>query len=126
LNDSPTPSSDFMTKSSFTSLNSLLEETNTFDNSLPEFETFCFDLEEISSGSTTTHFDISLPEYEAFYDEHVKKISGGIFLEMRRLMPKDFVFKSSFPQLHIGNHVSKSNQTNVYLMAYFINDLRWT
>nr|GFB56662.1 hypothetical protein [Tanacetum cinerariifolium] len=31
------------TKSSFTSLNSLLEETNTSDNSLPEFETFCFD-----------------------------------------------------------------------------------
>nr|GFD43684.1 hypothetical protein [Tanacetum cinerariifolium] len=38
------------TKSSSTSLNSLLEETNTFDNSLPEFETFSFDVEEISSG----------------------------------------------------------------------------
>nr|GEU56316.1 hypothetical protein [Tanacetum cinerariifolium] len=60
LNDNPTPSSDFMTKSSFTSLNSLLEETNTFDNSLPKFETFCFDLEEISSGSTTTLSDSSL------------------------------------------------------------------
>nr|GFA72308.1 hypothetical protein [Tanacetum cinerariifolium] len=77
LNDNPTPSSDLMTKSSFTSLNSLLEKTNTFDNSLPEFETFCFDLEEISSGSTTTHSDISLLEYEAFYDDHVKEISGG-------------------------------------------------
>nr|GEW43194.1 hypothetical protein [Tanacetum cinerariifolium] len=60
LKDNPTPSSDFMTKSSSTSLNFLLEETNTFDNSLPEFETFCFDLEEISSGSTTTHSDSSL------------------------------------------------------------------
>nr|GEY26405.1 hypothetical protein [Tanacetum cinerariifolium] len=39
LNDNPTPSSNFITKSSSTSLNSLLEETNTFDNSLPEFET---------------------------------------------------------------------------------------
>nr|GEV22485.1 hypothetical protein [Tanacetum cinerariifolium] len=77
LNDNPTPSSDFMTKSSFTSLNSFLEETNTFDNSLPEFETFCFDLEEISSGSTTTHSDISLLEYEAFNDDHVKDISSG-------------------------------------------------
>nr|GEX52119.1 hypothetical protein [Tanacetum cinerariifolium] len=65
------------TKSSSTSLNSLLEETNTFDNSLPEFETFCFDVEEISSGSTTTHLDISLPEYESFYDDHVKEISSG-------------------------------------------------
>nr|GEU74453.1 hypothetical protein [Tanacetum cinerariifolium] len=53
LNDNPTPSSDFMTKSSSTSLNSFLEETNTFDNSLPEFKIFCFDLKEISSGSTT-------------------------------------------------------------------------
>nr|GEY90258.1 zinc finger, CCHC-type [Tanacetum cinerariifolium] len=64
-------------KSSSTSLNSLLEETNTFDNSLLEFETFCFDVEEISSGSTTTHPDISLPEYEVFYDDHVKEISSG-------------------------------------------------
>nr|GEU55645.1 hypothetical protein [Tanacetum cinerariifolium] len=65
------------TKSSSTSLNSLLKETNTFDNSLTEFETFCFDVEEISSGSTTTHPDISLPEYEAFHDAHVKEISSG-------------------------------------------------
>nr|GEZ73257.1 reverse transcriptase domain-containing protein [Tanacetum cinerariifolium] len=34
-------SSDLKTKSFFTSLNSLLEETNTFDNSLPEFESEC-------------------------------------------------------------------------------------
>nr|GEX31173.1 hypothetical protein [Tanacetum cinerariifolium] len=77
LNANPTPSSDCKTKSSSTSLNSLLEETNTFYNSLPEFETFCFDVEEISSGSTTTSPDISLPEYEAFYDDHVKEISSG-------------------------------------------------
>nr|GEY85431.1 hypothetical protein [Tanacetum cinerariifolium] len=77
LNANPTPSSDWKTKSSSTSLNSLLEETNTFDNSLPEFETFCFDVEEISSGSTTTPPDISLPEYEVFHDDHVKEISSG-------------------------------------------------
>nr|GEZ58839.1 hypothetical protein [Tanacetum cinerariifolium] len=39
-------------------------------NSLPEFETFCFDVEEISSVSTTTHSDISLPEYDVFCDDH--------------------------------------------------------
>nr|GEV73680.1 hypothetical protein [Tanacetum cinerariifolium] len=33
-------SSDFKTKSSSTSLNSILEETNNFDNSLPKFTTF--------------------------------------------------------------------------------------
>nr|GEX05586.1 hypothetical protein [Tanacetum cinerariifolium] len=60
-------SSDF--KSSSTSLNSLLEETNTFDNSLLESNTLCFNVEKISSGSTTTRSDISLPEYEASYDD---------------------------------------------------------
>ncbi|GJX51108.1 hypothetical protein Tco_0277953 [Tanacetum coccineum] len=79
LKDNPTPSSDFVTKSSSTSLNFFLEETNTFDNSLPESETFCFNLEEISSGSTTTRFDYSLPGYEAFYfdDDHIEEKSSG-------------------------------------------------
>nr|GEZ32183.1 hypothetical protein [Tanacetum cinerariifolium] len=77
LNTNPTPSSDCKTKSSSTYLNSLLEETNTFDNSLSEFKTFCFGVEEISSGSTTTPPDISLPKYQAFYDDHVKEISSG-------------------------------------------------
>ncbi|GJX86466.1 hypothetical protein Tco_0337240 [Tanacetum coccineum] len=67
LKDNPIPSSDFVTKSSSTSLNFFLEETNTFDNSLPESETFCFNLEEISSGSPTSYSDLSLPDYEAFF-----------------------------------------------------------
>nr|GEZ49796.1 hypothetical protein [Tanacetum cinerariifolium] len=81
LKDNPTPSSELLTKSSFTSPKSFLEETNTFYNSLPEFENFYFDLEEISSGtfyfdddhikeissgSTTTHSDIFLSEYDSF------------------------------------------------------------
>nr|GFB62482.1 hypothetical protein [Tanacetum cinerariifolium] len=81
LKDNPTLSSDFVAKSSSTSLNFLLEETNSFDNSLPESETFCFNLEEISSeissDSATTPPDISLPEYEVFHDDHVKEISSG-------------------------------------------------
>ncbi|GKB96632.1 hypothetical protein Tco_0982769, partial [Tanacetum coccineum] len=61
----------------FTSLNLFLEETNTFDNSLTE--SFCFDLEENSSSSTTTHSDYSLPDYEAFYsdDDHIREKSSG-------------------------------------------------
>nr|GEV33522.1 hypothetical protein [Tanacetum cinerariifolium] len=79
LKDNPTLSSEFLTKSSSTSPKSFLDETNTFDNSLPEFENVYFDLEEISSGSTTTHSDISLPNYEAFYfhDDHIEEISSG-------------------------------------------------
>ncbi|GJR74048.1 hypothetical protein Tco_0086413 [Tanacetum coccineum] len=77
LKDNPAPSSDIMTKSSSISLNLFLEETNTFDNSL--IESFCFDLEENSSGSTTTRSDYSLPDYEAFYseDNHIKEKSSG-------------------------------------------------
>nr|GEX65521.1 hypothetical protein [Tanacetum cinerariifolium] len=79
LKDNPTPSSEFLTKSSSTSPKSFLEETNTFDNSLPKFENFYFDLEKISSGSTTTHSDISLSDYKAFYfhDDHIEEISSG-------------------------------------------------
>nr|GEZ19799.1 hypothetical protein [Tanacetum cinerariifolium] len=79
LKDNPTPSSEFSTKSSSTSPTPFLEGTNTFHNSLPKFENFCFDLEEISSGSTTTHSDLSLPEYEAFsfYDDHIEEIRSG-------------------------------------------------
>nr|GFB04088.1 hypothetical protein [Tanacetum cinerariifolium] len=62
LKDNPTPSSEFLTKSSSTSPISFLEKTNTFDDSLSELENFCFDLEEISSGNTTIHFDISLSD----------------------------------------------------------------
>nr|GEZ68848.1 hypothetical protein [Tanacetum cinerariifolium] len=47
LKDNPTPSSEFLTKSSSTFPKSFLEETNTFHNSLLKFENFCFDLEEI-------------------------------------------------------------------------------
>ncbi|GJX83449.1 hypothetical protein Tco_0332930 [Tanacetum coccineum] len=67
LKDNPTPSSDFVTKSPSTSPNSFLEETNIFYNSLPETETFCFNLEEKSSGNPTSYTDLSLPDYEAFF-----------------------------------------------------------
>nr|GFB17907.1 hypothetical protein [Tanacetum cinerariifolium] len=52
-------SSDFKTKSSSTSLNSLLEETNNFDNSLPKFTTFSnvlFDAEYESDSSDDQSF----------------------------------------------------------------------
>nr|GEZ86320.1 hypothetical protein [Tanacetum cinerariifolium] len=75
LTDNPTPSSYCKTKSSSTSLNSLLEETNTSNNSLLEFENFYFyeafsfnddHIKEINGGSTTTRSDLSLSEYDSF------------------------------------------------------------
>ncbi|GJU18945.1 hypothetical protein Tco_1146911 [Tanacetum coccineum] len=75
----PTLSSDVVIKSTSTFPNLFLEETNTFDNSIPESETFCFNLEEISSGSPTTRSDLSLPDYKAFYvdNDHFKERSSG-------------------------------------------------
>ncbi|GKC19502.1 hypothetical protein Tco_1021652, partial [Tanacetum coccineum] len=67
LKDNPTPSFDFVTKSPSTSPNSFLEETNISYNSLPDSETFCFNLEERSSGNPTFYTDLSLPDYEAFF-----------------------------------------------------------
>ncbi|GKB07414.1 hypothetical protein Tco_0835698 [Tanacetum coccineum] len=79
LKDNPPLSSSFVTKSPSTFPNLFLEETNTFDNSLLESETFCFDFEENSSGSTTTRSDYSFPNYKAFYldDDHVEENSSG-------------------------------------------------
>ncbi|GKA96695.1 hypothetical protein Tco_0818790 [Tanacetum coccineum] len=76
LNGNLTPSSDLVVESlssfpiPFEDNDSLLEETDTLlsqiDDSFPEYETFCFNIEEKSSGSTTTHSDFSLPEYDLF------------------------------------------------------------
>nr|GEW69085.1 reverse transcriptase domain-containing protein [Tanacetum cinerariifolium] len=59
-------SSNFKTKSSSTSLNSLLEETNNFDYSLPEFTTFSnvlFDVEyESDSSNDQSCSDEDVPE----------------------------------------------------------------
>ncbi|GJS96540.1 reverse transcriptase domain-containing protein [Tanacetum coccineum] len=79
LRDNPTPSSDIVIKSTSTFSNLFLEETNTFDNSIPESETFRFNLEEISSGSPTTHSELSLPDFKAFYvdNDHFKEKSSG-------------------------------------------------
>ncbi|GKD53351.1 hypothetical protein Tco_1286738 [Tanacetum coccineum] len=76
LSGNTTPSSDTVVESlsllptPFGDSDSLLEEINTLlsysDESVPEYETFCFNIEEKSSGSTTTHSNFSLPEYDSF------------------------------------------------------------
>nr|GFC42232.1 hypothetical protein [Tanacetum cinerariifolium] len=63
--DNPTPYFEILTKSPSTSPKSFLEETNTFHNSLPEFENFYFDLGE-EFVDELTHI-ISPPEYDRFY-----------------------------------------------------------
>nr|GFC87517.1 hypothetical protein [Tanacetum cinerariifolium] len=55
-------SSDFKTKSSSTSLNSLLEETHNFDNSLPEFTTF-------SNDSCDAEYESDSSDDQSCFDE---------------------------------------------------------
>nr|GEU71741.1 reverse transcriptase domain-containing protein [Tanacetum cinerariifolium] len=65
-------------------VDSLVEETNIllshFSDSSPDYETFCFDIEEKSSGSTTSHSYHSLPVDESFcFDiDHTKEKSSDI------------------------------------------------
>ncbi|GKE45680.1 hypothetical protein Tco_1472964, partial [Tanacetum coccineum] len=99
LKDNPTPSSDFVTKSSSISPNFFLEETNTFDNSLPESETFCFNLEEISSGRPTSYSDLSLPDYEAFLCDS-ESDSGNITMDV---VGDIFDNPTREPRVHVPN-----------------------
>ncbi|GJX00526.1 hypothetical protein Tco_0184439 [Tanacetum coccineum] len=102
LRDNPTLSSDVLTKSTSTFSNLFLEETNTFDNSIPESETFRFNLEEISSsGSPTTHSKLSLPDYKAFYidnDRFKEKSSGSTTTQVDFSQYDSFIFDLSNDQ----------------------------
>nr|GEW79439.1 hypothetical protein [Tanacetum cinerariifolium] len=118
VKDNPTSSSKFLTKSSSTSPKSFLEETNTFDNSLSEFENFCFDLEEISSGSITTHSDISLPDFSlSEYDSFIFDLSNDQFPPTDR---SDFTHEEFADELaHI---ISSPEYDCFYLGIYPIQD----
>nr|GFB61202.1 hypothetical protein [Tanacetum cinerariifolium] len=86
LNDDP--SSDFQTKSSSTSLNSLLEETHTFDNSLPESTTFSkvlFDAECESDSSD----DQSCSDEDALEKIVLKPLSEEEIIPMKSLRTHD-------------------------------------
>ncbi|GKC41469.1 hypothetical protein Tco_1059191, partial [Tanacetum coccineum] len=98
LRDNPTPSSEVVIKSTSTFPNLFLEETNTFDNSIPESETFRFNLEEISSGSPTTRSDLSLPDYEAFYDHFKERSSGNTTTHVDFSQYDSFIFDLSNDQ----------------------------
>ncbi|GKA96890.1 hypothetical protein Tco_0818985 [Tanacetum coccineum] len=124
LKDNPTPSSDFVTKSSSTSLNLFLEETNTFDNSLPLSKTFFFNLEEICSGSPTTRSDYSLPDYEAFYNDHIEEISSGSPTTRSDYSLPDYeaFYNDHIEEISTGN---TTTQSDISLSKYdsFIFDL---
>nr|GEX72441.1 hypothetical protein [Tanacetum cinerariifolium] len=88
-------SSDSQTKSSSTSLNSLLEETNNFDNSLPEFTTFSkvsFDAECESDSSD----DQSCSDEEVLEKIVSKTLSEEEIIPMKSLRTHDSSLPISF------------------------------
>ncbi|GJR29765.1 hypothetical protein Tco_1105997 [Tanacetum coccineum] len=103
------------------SLNFFLEETNTFDNSSLESETFCFNLEEISSGSTTTHFDYSLPNYEAFYDHIKEKGSGSTTTHADFSQYDSFIFNLSIHPLPPADRSDLYHEEFVDELSYIIS-----
>ncbi|GKF39948.1 hypothetical protein Tco_0120009, partial [Tanacetum coccineum] len=124
LKDNPTPSSDFAIKSPSTFPNSFLEDTNTFDNSLTEYETFCFNLEEISSSSTTTHSDYSLLDYEAFYldDDHIKdKSSGNTTTHVDFSQYDSFIFDLSINLFHPADRSDLYHEEFANELAHIIS-----
>nr|GFB02564.1 hypothetical protein [Tanacetum cinerariifolium] len=64
LNDNPTP--DCVLNSSVLIPTFEESDNSLSDNFSPEFKTFCDHTEETRSGITTTHADDSLPEYDSF------------------------------------------------------------
>nr|GEW73173.1 hypothetical protein [Tanacetum cinerariifolium] len=66
LNDNPTPDLALKSSVSFPIFEESDNSLSLSDNSSPEFETFSDHMKETRSGSTTTHADNSLPEYDLF------------------------------------------------------------
>nr|GEW16616.1 hypothetical protein [Tanacetum cinerariifolium] len=66
LNDNPTPDRVLKSSSSFPILEKSDNSLSYSDNSLPKFETFSDHMEETRNGSTTTHANNSPPEYDSF------------------------------------------------------------
>ncbi|GJW67867.1 hypothetical protein Tco_0122291 [Tanacetum coccineum] len=87
---------------------SFLEESDTslshLDNSLPEFETSSDHTEETKSGSTTTHANYSLPEYDSFLFEIEPDQEGLISIDNLNKLScafpefESFYFNPSFPR----------------------------
>nr|GEU72152.1 hypothetical protein [Tanacetum cinerariifolium] len=111
LKDNPTPSSELLNKSSSTSPKSFLEETNTFHNSLPEFENFFFDLEEISSG---------IPLLILIYLFRIMKLSISMTIILKRLVfpPTD---RSDFTHEEFTDELAHIISPPEYDCFYFRN-----
>ncbi|GJU16437.1 hypothetical protein Tco_1144403 [Tanacetum coccineum] len=140
LSGNPTPSADSMVESlsplhtPFGDSDSLLEEIDTLlshsDDSLPDYETFCFDIKEKISGSTTSHSDHSLPDYEAFcFDvDHIEKKSSGSTTshsDISLLEYEPFHFDLSIDQLPLADRSDSYHEKFVDKLTHITSPLEY-
>nr|GEV40198.1 hypothetical protein [Tanacetum cinerariifolium] len=131
----PTPSFDHVVASLARSStpcgdsDSLLVETDTLlsycDDSSPDYETFCFDIEEKRSGSVTTH---SLLDYEAFcFDfDHIKEKSSGSttsYSDLSYPEYESFHFDLSIYHLPSANRSDSHHEEFTDELAHIISSL---
>ncbi|GJU81636.1 hypothetical protein Tco_1284001 [Tanacetum coccineum] len=136
MSGNPTPSSDYVVESPspspipYEDSDSLVEETDTLlshiDDSFPEYETFCFDIEGKSSGSTTTYSDYSFLDYEAFYfdDDHIQENSSGsttTHSDFSLLEYDSFIFDLSIDPLPPADRIDFSHEDFADELAHIIS-----
>ncbi|GJX12321.1 hypothetical protein Tco_0204079 [Tanacetum coccineum] len=89
-----------------------MDETDTllshFNDSSPNYEIFCFDIEETSSGSTTSISDLSIPDYEVFCFEEKSSGSSTSHSDQSLLEYESFYFDDN----HIEEKSSGSTTTH--------------
>ncbi|GKE16890.1 hypothetical protein Tco_1424467 [Tanacetum coccineum] len=136
LSGNPTPSYDFVVESlcplptPFGDSDSFLEETDTllshFNDSSPDYEEFYFDIEEKSSGSTTSHSDHSLSEYESFCSDvdHIKEKSSvrtTSHSDLSLLEYESFHFDLSIDRLPPANRSDSQHEEFADELAHIIS-----
>nr|GEV36287.1 hypothetical protein [Tanacetum cinerariifolium] len=99
LKDNPTLSSELLTKSFVASPKSFLEETNTFHNSLPEFENFYIDLKGLV---------VAVPLLIMIYLFPIMKLSLSITIILKRLVVAVLLLIMIFLFLNMIHEVIKS------------------
>ncbi|GKA46416.1 hypothetical protein Tco_0739299 [Tanacetum coccineum] len=98
----------------------VLQETDTllshFNDSSPDYETFCFDIKEKSSGSTTSHSDLSLLDYEVFCFE--EKSSGNTTSHSNHSLPEYESFCFDVNHIKEKSSGSTTSHSNLSLLEY--------
>ncbi|GKE86211.1 hypothetical protein Tco_1559953, partial [Tanacetum coccineum] len=127
LKDNPTSSSDFVTKSPSTSYNSFLEETDTFDNSLPDepdsrdFTMDSFVIKSvipIEDGDSFLEKFETTPELETFKFDIEEKNSGSITIHVDiSLSDLECVYFKSEPDLGNLTSIDPEIRENVSSMT---------